>query len=143
MGYYSWAPVFNSFGKNNRTNSLRIPMAGGRVESRNADSSCNPYLAAALALAAGLEGIRKKVDPGPPRSENLYEFTDTQLAELGVQRLPRSLGEALEAFKSDPFVEETLGAELRNEFIKYKEEEWEEYNLTITPWEIRKYARLY
>lgn len=143
MGYYSWAPVFNSFGTNNRTNSVRIPMAGGRVESRNADSSCNPYLAAALALAAGLEGIEEKIDPGAPRSENLYAYSDDELDKLGVQSLPRSLGEAIEAFDSDPFVERVLGPELKKEFIKYKSAEWEEYNLTISPWEIRKYARLY
>jgi glutamine synthetase len=143
MGYFSWAPVFNSFGTNNRTNSIRVPMAGGRVESRNADSACNPYLAAALALSAGLEGIEQKLDPGSPRSENLYEYNDAQLAEIGVQSLPRSLGEAIEAFAADPFIEKVLGTELRNEFIKYKSEEWEEYNLTVTPWEIKKYARLY
>lgn len=143
MGYYSWAPVFNSFGTNNRTNSVRIPMAGGRVESRNADSSCNPYLAAALALAAGLEGIREKIDPGSPRKENLYEYTDAQLSEIGVQSLPRSLGEAIEAFSADPFVERAIGSELKAEFIKYKSAEWEEYCLTVTPWEIQKYARLY
>jgi len=143
MGYYSWAPVFNSFGTNNRTNSVRVPMAGGRVESRNADSACNPYLAATLALAAGLEGIENKLDPGAPRSENLYEYNDAQLAELGVQSLPRSLGEAIEAFNDDPFIEQVLGAGLKNEFVKYKSEEWEEYNLTVTPWEIKKYARLY
>ncbi len=143
MGYYSWAPVFNSFGTNNRTNSIRVPMAGGRVESRNADSACNPYLAATLALAAGLEGIEKQLDPGAPRSENLYEYNDAQLAELGVQSLPRSLGEAIEAFNEDPFIEQVLGAGLKSEFIKYKSEEWEEYNLTVSPWEIKKYARLY
>lgn len=143
MGYYSWAPVFNSFGTNNRTNSVRIPMAGGRVESRNADSACNPYLAAALALAAGLEGIEQQLDPGPPRSENLYEYSDAQLAEIGVQSLPRSLGEAIHAFESDDFVTQVLGQELRDEFLKYKRAEWDEYNLTISPWEIEKYARLY
>ena len=75
MSYYSWAPVFNSFGTNNRTNSVRVPMGGGRCESRNADSSCNPYLAAALVLAAGLEGVREELDPGDPHHENLYELS--------------------------------------------------------------------
>jgi glutamine synthetase len=143
MGYYSWAPVFNSFGTNNRTNSVRIPMAGGRVESRNADSACNPYLAAALALAAGMEGIEGQLDPGAPRSENLYAYSDDQLADIGVQSLPRSLGEAIDAFAGDPFITQVLGQELRDEFLKYKSAEWEEYNLTISPWEIKKYARLY
>ncbi len=143
MGYYSWAPVFNSFGTNNRTNSVRVPMGGGRCESRNADSACNPYLAGALVLAAGLEGIREGLDPGAPQTENLYEFTDAQLAAKGVQALPKTLGEAVEAFAADPFVEQVLGAELRNEFITYKRAEWEEYHTTVSQWEIDKYARLF
>jgi glutamine synthetase len=143
MGYYSWAPVFNSFGTNNRTNSVRVPMAGGRCESRNADSSCNPYLAGALVLAAGLEGIRNELDPGAPQSDNLYEFSDAQLAERGVQSLPKTLGEAVDAFEADPFIEQVLGKPLRDEFIAYKRAEWEEYHLTISDWEIQKYARLF
>ena len=143
MGYYSWAPVFNSFGTNNRTNSVRVPMAGGRCESRNADSSCNPYLAGALVLAAGLEGIREGLDPGAPQVDNLYEFTDAELAERGVQPLPKTLSEAVDAFAEDPFIEQILGPTLRSEFITYKRAEWEEYHQTISRWEIEKYARLY
>ena len=96
MSYYSWAPVFNSFGTNNRSNSIRVPMGGGRCEYRNADSSLNPYLAATLCLAAGLEGIREDLDPGAPHAENLYELDDGALAAAGVQPLPRTLGEAVE-----------------------------------------------
>lgn len=143
MGYYSWAPVFNSFGTNNRTNSVRVPMTGGRCESRNADSACNPYLAGALALAAGLEGIKEGLDPGHPQTDNLYEFTDAQLAARGVQALPKTLGEAVAAFEADPFVERVLGKTLRDEFITYKRAEWEEYHQTVSAWEIQKYARLY
>lgn len=143
MSYYSWAPVFNSFGTNNRTNSIRIPMGGGRCESRNADSSCNPYLAAALVLAAGLEGVREKLDPGEPHHENLYELSPAQLEKIGVQELPRTLGEAVDAFEADPFVEKTLGTELRNEFIKYKRAEWEDYHQSVSQWEINRYARLF
>ena len=143
MSYYSWAPVFNSFGTNNRTNSIRVPMGGGRCESRNADSSCNPYLAATLALAAGLEGIRDNLSPGPPQEENLYEFTEAQLAARGIHYLPRNLEEAVEAFAADPFVERVLGPELRREFIACKTEEWETYHQQVSPWEIERYARLY
>ena len=143
MGYYSWAPVFNSFGTNNRTNSVRVPMAGGRCESRNADSSCNPYLAGALVLAAGLEGIREGLDPGAPQSENLYELTDAQLAERGVQPLPKTLAEAVDAFEEDPFIEQVLGKALKQEFVTYKRAEWEDYHQTISQWEIDKYARLH
>ncbi|MEI7533618.1 MAG: type III glutamate--ammonia ligase, partial [Verrucomicrobiae bacterium] len=113
MSYYTWAPVFNSFGTNNRTNSIRVPMNGGRCESRNADSACNPYLAAALVLAAGLEGVREKLDPGEPHHENLYELSPAELEKIGVQELPRTLGEAVDAFEADPFVTKVLGQELR------------------------------
>ncbi len=90
MSYYSWAPVFNSFGTNNRTNSIRVPMGGGRCESRNADSACNPYLAATLALAAGLEGIREKLDPGHPQEDNLYEgFPSRSWPPAASASLPR------------------------------------------------------
>lgn len=143
MAYYSWAPVFNSFGKNNRTNSVRVPMAGGRCESRNADAACNPYLAATLVLAAGLEGIREGLDPGLAQEENLYELTPEQLAERGISELPQTLEAAVEAFAADPFVTEVLGQELRDEFITYKSEEWRQYHQRVSQWEIDTYARLY
>ncbi len=143
MPYYSWAPVFNSYGKNNRTNAVRVPMAGGRVESRNADSSCNPYLAATLALAAGLEGIREKIDPGTATEDNLYELTPEQFKARGIEELPTNLKEAVVAFADDPFVTETLGQELRDEFITYKSEEWRQYHQRVSQWEIDQYARLF
>jgi glutamine synthetase len=118
-------------------------MGGGRCESRNADASCNPYLAATLAFAAGLEGIREGLDPGPAREENLYELTPAQLAERGILELPRTLHEAVEAFAADPFITATLGAELRDEFLRYKSEEWREYHLQVTQWEVDRYARLF
>ncbi len=143
MSYYSWAPVFNSYGSNNRTNSLRVPMGGGRVESRNADAACNPYLACTLALAAGLQGIKEELDPGQAQEDNLYVLTPEQLAERGISELPRTLHEAVEAFASDPFVEEVLGSTLRNEFITYKSEEWRQYHQRVSQWEIDQYARLF
>lgn len=143
MPNYTWAPVFNSYGRNNRTNSVRVPSGGGRVESRNADAACNPYLAATLAFAAGLQGIREKLDPGKSQEENLYELSPSQLEEKGIQELPRTLIEAVESFANDPFVEETLGTALRNEFITYKTEEWLQYHQRISQWEIDTYSSLY
>lgn len=143
MSYYSWAPVFNSFGTNNRTNSIRVPMCGGRCESRNADSSCNPYLATTLALAAGLEGIREQLDPGHPQEENLYELSDEQLRARGIAYLPQTLMEAVNAFAADPFVTKTLGQGLRDEFVHYKSEEWRQYHQHVSAWEIDRYARLF
>lgn len=143
MSYFSWAPVFNSFGSNNRTNSIRVPMNGGRCESRNADGAVNPYLAAALALAAGLEGIREGIDPGKPQEDNLYELSDAERRDRGIEFLPQTLIEAVDAFAKDELVERTLGTELRDEFIRYKEAEWEEYHRHVSRWEIDRYTHLF
>lgn len=143
MPYFTWAPVFNSFGSNNRTNSIRVPMNGGRCESRNADGAVNPYLAATLALAAGLEGIKEGIDPGKPQEDNLYELSEQQRAERGIEFLPRSLDEAVIAFEQDPLVEKTLGAELKAEFVKYKRDEWNQYHQCISKWEIDRYSHLF
>jgi glutamine synthetase len=143
MATFSWAPVFNSFGSNNRTNSIRVPMGGGRCESRNADGALNPYLAATLALAAGLEGVREKIDPGQPQDDNLYELGDAERLKRGIDFLPQNLADAVEAFAADPFVEKTLGRELRDEFIRYKTEEWQAYHLSVSAWEIERYSHLF
>ena len=143
MPYFTWAPVFNSYGSNNRTNSVRVPMGGGRCESRNADGAVNPYLAAALALAAGLDGVKNKIDPGKPQEDNLYELSDAQRADRGIEFLPQNLLDAVEAFAADPLVEEALGKELRQEFIDYKTREWNEYHLSVSPWEVDKYSHLF
>lgn len=143
MPYFTWAPVFNSFGSNNRTNSVRVPMGGGRCESRNADGAVNPYLAAALVLAAGLEGIREGIDPGKPQEKNLYELTEEEREAQGIGFLPRTLFEAVEAFAADPFVEQVLGTELRNEFIRYKQAEWNEYHTAVSAWETERYSHLF
>jgi glutamine synthetase len=143
MPYFTWAPVFNSFGSNNRTNSVRVPMGGGRCESRNADGAVNPYLAAALVLAAGLDGVRNKIDPGKPQEDNLYELGEAERAARGIEFLPRTLVEALDAFEADPFVIEALGKELRDEFLKYKRQEWTSYHQTISAWEIERYSHLF
>ena len=87
--------------------------------------------------------MREKLDPGAPQVENLYELTDASLAAKGVEPLPKTLAEAVQAFEDDPFTEQILGADLQREFITYKRAEWEEYHQTISSWEIQKYARLY
>ncbi|MBN2865052.1 MAG: type III glutamate--ammonia ligase [Thiotrichales bacterium] len=143
MATFSWAPVFNSFGSNNRTNSVRVPMGGGRFESRNADGAVNPYLAATLALAAGLQGIKEKLDPGKPQEDNLYDLTEEERTARDIEFLPQNLMEAVQAFAADPFVEDVLGKPLSDEFIKYKTAEWEEYHRTISAWEIKRYSHLF
>ena len=143
MSYFSWAPVFNSYGSNNRTNSVRVPMGGGRCESRNADGAVNPYLAATLALAAGLEGVRERIDPGVPNDDNLYAISEDERKGRNIEFLPQTLQEAVAAFAADPLVEKTLGKELRDEFVKYKSAEWQEYHLTISQWEVERYSHLF
>lgn len=143
MNYFSWAPVFNSYGSNNRTNSVRVPAGGGRCESRNADGAVNPYLAATLALAAGLEGIREGLDPGYPNEDNLYAISEAERRDRGIEFLPQTLQEAVAAFAADPLVEQTLGKALRDEFIKYKTAEWEAYHLSVSQWEIERYSYMF
>jgi len=143
MSYFSWAPVFNSYGSNNRTNSVRVPAGGGRCESRNADGAVNPYLAAALALAAGLEGILEGLDPGSPNEDNLYGISEAERTKRGIDFLPQTLQEAVAAFAADPLVELALGKELKDEFIRYKTEEWEAYHLTVSKWEIERYSYMF
>ncbi|OAM52639.1 type III glutamate--ammonia ligase [Methylovorus sp. MM2] len=143
MSYFSWAPVFNSYGSNNRTNSVRVPEGGGRCESRNADGAVNPYLAAALALAAGLEGIREKLNPGAPNEDNLYAISEEERNNRGIEFLPQTLQEAVACFAADPLIEATLGKELRDEFITYKTQEWETYHLSISQWEVDRYSYMF
>ena len=143
MTGFTWAPVYISFGANNRTHMLRIPMGGGRVESRAVDTACNPYLAAALLLGAGLEGIENDLDPGDPIHLNMYEQSDEQLNELGVNVLPRTLLEAVEAFAADPLVEDVLGSELKTSYAELKETEWWDYHNTVSEWEYDRYLEFY
>ncbi|MGI9301709.1 MAG: type III glutamate--ammonia ligase, partial [Gammaproteobacteria bacterium] len=120
MSGFTWAPVFACFGNNNRTNSLRVPLGGGRVELRAADISNNPYIGGAMVLAAGLEGIREKIDPGSPHTDNMYLKTDAELEELGVTYLPRTLSDAVEAFAADPLSREVMGELMRDTFVDFK-----------------------
>jgi len=143
MGYYSWAPVFNNLGQNNRSNNFRVPMGGGRVECRGVDASCNPYLVATVMLAAGLDGIEGKFDPGEAIADNVYELSPSEMAARGIEELPKTLDEALDAFESDSWFKEVLGEELVSEFVKLKREEVTDYHNTVSQWEIDRYARMF
>jgi len=143
MSGFTWAPVFACFGDNNRTNSLRVPRGGGRVELRAADIANNPYLGGAMVLAAGLEGIREKIDPGAPHTQNMYLKTSAELEQLGVSYLPRSLSEAIEAFAIDPLGKEVMGELMFNTFVDFKREEWELYLNHVSDWEVERYLKFY
>ena len=143
MSGFTWAPVFVCYGNNNRTNMLRIPSPGGRVECRAADISCNPYLGGAMILAAGLEGIREQLDPGDPNLVNAYTLTPEQLAERGITMLPRTLGEAIDAFAADPLSRRVFGDALFDSFVAYKREEWQSYHCTVSDWEMKRYLEFF
>ncbi len=143
MSGFTWAPIHVSFGSNNRTNMLRVPLAGGRVECRAVDMSCNPYLAAALMLAAGLEGIREGLDPGAPHGENMYLHSEAELAAMGVSHLPRSLEEAVDAFEADPLAKEVFGPLMAETYARYKRDEWQAYHTHVSEWELNRYLKLF
>jgi glutamine synthetase len=143
MTGYTWAPIFRSYGGNNRTHMLRIPLTSPRVESRAVDATCNPYLAAAMYLHAGVDGIENEMDPGEPRRENMYLLSEADLLERGVKTLPRTLLEAVEAFDADPLSERVFGSELKTAYVDLKTREWWDYHNHISAWEIERYLTFF
>ncbi len=143
MSGSTWAPVFICYGNNNRTNALRIPLGGGRVELRAADSSNNPYLGAAMVLSAGLEGIREDLDPGEPHRENMYHKSDADLKTLGIKLLPRNLEEAIDAFEADPLSAEVMGPDMCKSYTAFRREEWESYHNAVSDWERARYLKFF
>jgi glutamine synthetase len=143
----AWAPVYISYGYNNRTQMLRIPDAG-RIEDRTVDGSCNPYLAATVILAAGLDGIEKGLDAGNPTTElNLHELTDDQLNDLGVEMLPATLLDAARELEKDDILRDALGHTGREDYIDYfvkiKKAEFKQAHEQITQWELDRYLQLF
>ncbi len=143
MSGSTWAPVFACYGNNNRTNMIRIPSAGSRVECRAADIACNPYLGAAIMLAAGLDGIEQGMDPGEPHRENMYRYSDEEIAERGITMLPRTLGEAVDDFAADDLARRVFGQRMFDAFVDFKSNEWEAYHTAVSQWEIDRYLKLF
>jgi glutamine synthetase len=134
-------PAFASYGDNNRTQMIRV--AGpGHCEDRTVSSGCNPYLALAAYLVAGLDGVERKLDPGSPNLGNLYELPLAEIARRGIRTLPQSLTEAIAELKQDEVVRKGLGA-IAEEFIELKSREWESYDRQVTPWEIDQYLTFF
>lgn len=136
----TWAPAYITYGDNNRSSMVRAP--GGRLELRLADGSCNPYLAMAATIAAGLDGIEKQLDPGEPHNVNLYKYTPAQLREKGIGTLPQNLQEAIDALESDQVIQAGLGV-LAREFIDLKRMEWVEYMRHVSDWEVARYLEFF
>jgi glutamine synthetase len=143
MNHITWAPVYQAYGHNNRTLMCRLPVNRRCTELRIADSAANFYLVMGLTLAAGLEGIREELDPGDPVNVDTYSVPDAQLAERGVHRLPRNLGEAVDAFEADPLARETFGPEFHASYTNLKRGEWEAYSTEVSEWERKQYLRLW
>jgi glutamine synthetase len=143
----SWAPVYVSYGYNNRTQMLRIP-APGRVEDRTVDGSCNPYLGAAAVLAAGLDGIERGLDPGDPTTElNLHEVTQEQRDELGIELLPANLLDATRELEKCEMLRKALGNTGREDYVDYfvrvKQAEFQEWHDQVSQWEVDRYLQLF
>jgi glutamine synthetase len=138
----TWSPVWISYGYNNRTQMLRIP-GPGRIEDRTIDGSCNPYLAATVVLAAGLDGIERKLDPGEPNADNLYAVPYDELRSRGLETLPANLLNATIELEQDDVIRGALGRgrdeDYADYFIRVKREEWNRYHEPVTPWEIKEY----
>ena len=143
MSGSTWAPVFVSYGNNNRTNMLRVPLAANRVECRATDISMNPYLVSAFMLAAGLEGIEEHIDPGDPHRDNLHKYTAKDVERAGISLLPRNLEEACDAFEEDPLAREVLGGAMFESYLSYKRREWEEFAYAVSDWERNRYLKFF
>ncbi len=139
------APCYLSWSEANRSALIRIPAPRGqgtRVELRSPDPACNPYLALAACLAAGLDGIRRELTPPPAVSGNLSAMTLPELEAKNLQRLPTSLEDAIGAMAADPAIMEAIGP-YAAQYIAGKRQEWESYRTQISQWELDRYLTVY
>lgn len=140
------APTYISWATQNRSALIRIPAVDGdslRVEYRSPDPTCNPYLAFAVILAAGLDGVKKKLAAPAPVEMNVYKMTDEQRKEANIQCLPRDLGEAIDALQADSVLTAVLGELATKQYIEAKRNEWEEYRTCVHQWELERYLDKY
>lgn len=136
------APVHIAWSYQNRSPLIRIPAKKGpstRIEFRSPDPTCNPYLALAVCLAAGLDGIDKQIAPPPPCDRNIYAMTEEERRAFGIANLPPDLNQALAALEGDDVVKEALGPHILDRFIEAKRIEWERYRSQVHPWEVQEY----
>ena len=138
--YIAWSPT------SNRSSLIRIPSARGdstRIELRCPDSAMNPYLALAACLQAGLDGIERKLEIPPSVKGNLFEARPSDLEEKGVERLPETLGDAIEEFAKDGFIRQVLGEHIFTKYLEAKDKEWREFRAKVTDWEVKEYLYKY
>jgi len=140
------APVHVAWSHRNRSPMVRVPARRGkgtRLELRMPDPSANPYLALAVQLAAGLDGIRRKADPPEPVDKNIFDLSVRDRRKYRVQELPRDLGEAVDLFRKSSLMKETLGPHVFAHFVEAKESEWADYTAQVHDWEIGRYLGAY
>lgn len=142
----TWAPLYATYGGNNRTQMLRVPDAG-RVENRGCDGSANPYLAITASVAAGMDGIDRGLDPGEPNCDNLFLIDQKVVAARGVARTPPTLVHAVDELTEDAVLREALGKTPQGDYVDYfaaiKREEFFGYHADVSSWEIDRYLTLY
>jgi len=139
------APVYISWSGANRTSLIRIPAARGsstRIELRSPDPACNPYLTFAVLLMAGLDGVKNKIDPGDPVTENIFEMTPEERLERGIDYLPINLRDALDELEKDEFIKDTLGPHVFKDFMRMGRAEWDAYRIQVHDWEIQRYINI-
>ena len=144
------APTYITWGRTNRSALIRVPMIspgksieGTRAEVRCPDPSANTYLAFAVMIAAGLDGVEKGLALADPVEESLFEMDATRVAERAIQELPGTLGDAIEELKADPVVCEALGDHVLEHYVEAKSAEWDEYRTQVTQWELDRYLEAF
>ncbi|MFH0895916.1 MAG: glutamine synthetase, partial [Bacteroidota bacterium] len=139
------APVYICWAQVNRSALIRVPRCSHgrekstRIELRSPDPSCNPYLGFAIMLATGLDGVDKHLIPPEPVEEDVYDFDYAKLKSLKIDTLPENLGAAICEFKKNKLMRETLGEHTYKFFLRAKKEEWDDYRIQVSSWELEKY----
>lgn len=140
------APVYLAWSGRNRSPLIRIPAKRGastRVELRNPDPSCNPYLALAGCLTAGLDGINNRIEPPPACDRNIYHMTQAELDELGIDSLPASLEEAYRELAKNDVIKAALGDHIYEKLVEAKMKEWDDYRTKVHQWEVDQYLSMF
>ncbi len=140
------APVHIAWSLANRSPLIRVPDERGertRIELRSPDPACNPYLVLAATLAAGLDGVQRRLEPPPPVPRDMYRLTREEQRELGIEELPRTLGAAARALRGDELVRAALGEHITRQILEAKEIEWQIYESQVHGWEIEQYLMSY
>ncbi|MBL4902004.1 MAG: type I glutamate--ammonia ligase [Desulfocapsa sp.] len=140
------APVYAAWSASNRSALVRIPASRGlstRTEIRCPDPTCNPYLALAMMLNSGLDGVKNKLTPPPSVDKDIFKMSPAEMEEVGIKVMPGSLKEAIEELKKNPIAEATLGSHIFNKYIEAKEDEWDRYRTAVTDWELEEYLDIY